>query len=63
MICNKRIHKKFISRKALQLHQIRIHNNNNIITIDDKEDRYLWINYKRMDKTIYRNTINMTYVQ
>jgi hypothetical protein len=44
MICSKCINRKFPSKKALNLHQIRIHN----IIIDDKNARYL----RSMNKTI-----------
>jgi hypothetical protein len=39
IICDKCLNKKFSTEKALQLHQIRIHNNNNTITIGDGIDR------------------------
>jgi hypothetical protein len=45
MICNKCINKKFSSKKALNLHQIRIHN----IIIDKKYDRYLRLISKSME--------------
>jgi len=39
MICNKCINKKFTSKKALQLHQIRTHSNTTTTTAIN--DRYL----------------------
>jgi hypothetical protein len=38
--CDKCLNKKFSTKKALQLHQSRIHNNNNTIAIGDDTDRY-----------------------
>ena len=40
IICEKCLNKKFATKKALQLHQSRIHNNNNTIAIvGDGNDR------------------------
>jgi hypothetical protein len=50
MICNKCINKKFTSKKALHLHQIRIHN----ICIHDKNDRYFRLISISMDKNIIK---------
>lgn len=50
MAYNKCINKKIPSKKSLQLHQSQIHNNNNSMNIEDTKDRYLRLNYDRMDK-------------
>ena len=50
MICNKCINKKFITKKALQLHQIRTHNNNSSTTINNRYLRqiaYAWIDPRK----------------
>jgi hypothetical protein len=41
MICNKCINKKFTSKKALQLHQIRTHSHTTTTTTTAINDRYL----------------------
>jgi ribosomal protein S17 len=50
--CEKCLNKKFSTKKALQSHQIRIHNNNNTIAIGDGTDRYYRLIYNRMGEFI-----------
>ncbi len=36
--CERCLNKAFSTKKALQLHQMRIHNNNNTLIIDDNDE-------------------------